>query len=118
MSVQVVYKNSRKTANSKVQAIFTGENFTLHEINSFSKSEISKLKQLINIKKNNSNNIYHLNLDNKIIVLVPVKKKLKFNDFEILGAQFYDYIKKNSFKKILINKNFIILIVIIVLFMG
>ena len=51
MSVQVVYKNSKKIANSKIQAIFTGENFTMSEINSLSKAEIIKLKKLINLKK-------------------------------------------------------------------
>ena len=107
MSVQVVYKNSKKIANFKIQAIFTSENFKLSEINSLSKVEISKLKKLINLKNDNSNSIYHLNLDNKIVVLIPVKKKFKFNDYEVLGAQFYDYLKKNSFKKISINKNFV-----------
>ena len=51
MSVQVVYKNSKKIANSKIQAIFTSENFTMSEINSLSKAEIIKLKKLINLKK-------------------------------------------------------------------
>ena len=63
MSVQVVYKNSKKIANSKVQAVFTGENFTMSEVNSLSKAEIIKLKKLINLKKINSNNLFHLNLD-------------------------------------------------------
>ena len=40
MSVQVVYKNNKKIANSKVQAIFTSEKFTMSEINSLSKAEI------------------------------------------------------------------------------
>ena len=55
MSVQVVYKNSKKIANFKIQAIFTSENFKLSEINSLSKVEISKLKKLINLKNDNSN---------------------------------------------------------------
>ena len=107
MSVQVVYKNSKKIANSKVQAVFTGENFTMNEINSLSKVEIIKLKKIINFKNDNSNNISHLNLDNKIIILIPVNKNFKINDFEILGAKLYEYLKKNSFKKISISKNFI-----------
>ena len=94
MSVQVVYKNSKKIANSKIQAIFTSENFTMSETNSLSKAETTKLKKLINLKKFNSDNIFHLNLDDKIIVLIPVKKNFKINDFEILGAKFYDYLKK------------------------
>ena len=107
MSVQVVYKNSKKIANSKVQAVFTGENFTMSEINSLSKVEIIKLKKIINFKNGDSNNISHLNLDSKIIILIPIKKNLKINDFEILGAKLYEYLKKNSFKKISISKNFI-----------
>ena len=39
MSVQVVYKNSKKIANSKIQAIFIGENFAMIKINSLSKLE-------------------------------------------------------------------------------
>ena len=88
MSVQVVYKNSKKIANSKIQAIFTSENFTMSEINSLSKAEIIKLKKLINLKKDNSNNIFHLNLDNKIIVLIPVKKILKLMILKFLGQNF------------------------------
>ena len=107
MSVQVVYKNSKKIANSKVQAVFTGENFTMSEISSLSKLEITKLKKIINFKNVNSNNIFHLNLDNKIIILIPVKKNFKINDFEILGAKLYEYLKNNSFKKVSISKNFI-----------
>ena len=53
MSVQVVYKNSKKIANFKIQAIFTSENFKLSEINSLSKVEISKLKKLIYLKNDN-----------------------------------------------------------------
>ena len=99
MSVQVVYKNSKKIANSKIQAIFISENFTMSEINSLSKGETTKLKKLTNLKKRNLDNIFHLNLDDKIIVLIPVKKNFKINDFEILGAKFYEYLKKIHFKK-------------------
>ena len=106
MSVQVVYKNIKKIANSKIQAIFTGENFTMSEINSLSKAEIIKLKKLINLKKANSDNIFHVNLDNKIIILISVKKNFKTSDFEYLGAKFYEYLKKNIFQKISISKNF------------
>ena len=108
MSVQVVYKNNKKKiANSKVQAIFTSEKFTISEINSLSKAEILKLKKLISFKNGDTNDIFHLNLDNKIIILIPIKKNFKINDYEILGAKFYEYIKKNLFKKISIFKNFI-----------
>ena len=67
MSVQVVYKNNKKIANSKVQAIFISEKFTISEINSLSKAEILKLKNLINFKNSGTKDIFHLNLDNKII---------------------------------------------------
>ena len=93
MSVQVVYKNSKKIANSKIQAIFTSENFTMSQINSLKKVEMLKLKKLINLKKVNLDDIFHLNLDDKIIVLIPVKKNFKINDFEILGARLYEYLK-------------------------
>ena len=65
MSVQVVYRNNKKIANSKVQAIFISEKFTISEINSLSKAEISKLKKLINLKNSDTNDIFHLNLDIK-----------------------------------------------------
>ena len=107
MSVQVVYKNSKKIANSKIQAIFLSENFAMTKINSLSKVEIMKLKKLANLRKVNSDNIFHLNLDSKIIILIPIKKNFKINEFEILGAKFYEYLKKNSFQKISISNNFI-----------
>ena len=107
MSVQVVYKNSKKIANSKIQAIFTSENFMMSEINSLSKAETTKLKKLINLKKVSLDDIFHLNLDDKIIVVIPVKKNFKINDFEILGAKFYEYLKKNTLQKISISNNFV-----------
>ena len=87
MSVQVVYKSSKKIANSKIQAIFTSENFTMSEINSLSKVETSKLKKLTNLKKFNSDNIFHINLDDKIIVLIPL-----FNN-HLLSVSFSPWVK-------------------------
>ncbi len=106
MSVQVVYKNSKKKANSKVHAVFTDDNFKIIHSNSLSKSELLFIKKLVNFKNINSNKIIHFNLfNNKIIILVAIKKNLKINDFENLGANFYEYIRKNSLKEISISNN-------------
>ena len=106
MSVQVVYKNSNKIANSKVHAVFTDENFNIDRKNSLSKSDTLIVKKLVNIKKNNLKKITHFSLSNgKTFILVAIKKNLKTNDFENLGAEFYEYIKDNSLKKISISND-------------
>ena len=59
----------------------------MHEI--LSKEETTKLKKLINLKNQvNLDNIFHLNLDDKIIVLIPVKKNFKINILSFLERNF------------------------------
>ena len=64
MSVQVVYKNSKKIANSKIQAIFKWK-FCNERNKFFVKARNNEIKKINKSKKFNSDNIFHLNLDKK-----------------------------------------------------
>jgi len=82
MSVQVVYKNSKKIANIKIQAIFTSENFKLSEINSLSKVEISKLKKLEFNKK------FKLEIKKLILILNLKNNTFVHRDFHVSNMMY------------------------------
>ena len=100
MSVQVVYKNKAKPSNPGVIALFADEKFRIKNTNGFlSKNEISYIEKTLKNKKNTKENIVSFNINEKTtVILISLKKDLKSFDVENLGAVFYNFIKKNSFK--------------------
>ena len=100
MSVQVVYKNKAKSSNLGVIALFVDEKFRIKNTNGFlSKNEISYIEKTLKNKKNTKENIVSFNINEKTtVILISLKKDLKSFDVENLGAVFYNFIKKNSFK--------------------
>ena len=100
MSVQVVYKNKAKSGNLGVIALFVDEKFRIKNTNGFlSKNEISYIEKTLKNKKNTKENIVSFNINEKTtVILISLKKDLKSFDVENLGAVFYNFIKKNSFK--------------------
>ncbi len=104
MSVQVVYKNKAKSGNLGVIALFTDEKFRIKNTNGFlSKNEISYIEKTLKNKKNTKENIVSFNINEKTtVILISLKKDLKSFDVENLGAVFYSFIKKNSFKDLYI----------------
>ena len=52
-----------------------------------------KLKKLINLKNIERTDIFHLNLDNKIIILIPVKENFKIPVFVYQVSGEYSLIK-------------------------
>ena len=100
MSVQVVYKNKAKSGNPGVIALFADEKFRIKNTNGFlSKNEISYIEKTLKNKKNTKENIVSFNINEKTtVILISLKKDLKSFDVENLGAVFYNFIKKNSFK--------------------
>ena len=100
MSVQVVYKNKAKSGNLGVIALFADEKFRIKNTNGFlSKNETSYIERILKNKKNTKENIVFFNINEKTtVILISLKKDLKSFDVENLGAVFYNFIKKNSFK--------------------
>jgi len=102
MSVQVVYKNKAKSSNSGVIALFTEDKFQIKNIRSFlSKNETSFVEKILKNKKNTKESIISFNINEKTtLILISLKKDLKGSDVENLGAEFYNFIKKNLFKNL------------------
>ena len=102
MSVQVVYKNKGKSSNSGVIAIFANEVFQVKNLFGFmSTNEISYLQKILKNKKNKKEKIISFNINEKTnIIVISVKKDLNSHGIENLGASFFNFVKKNSFKEI------------------
>ena len=102
MSVQVVNKNKAKSSNLGVIALFTEDKFQIKNTSRFlSKDEASYIEKILKNKNNTKENIISLNINEKTtVILISLKKDLKGSDVENLGAKFYNFIKKNSFKDV------------------
>ena len=102
MSVQVVYKNKAKSGNLGVIALFADEKFRIKNTNGFlSKNETSYIERILKNKKNTKEKIVSFNINEKTtVILISLKKDLKGFDVENLGAEFYNFVKKNSFKDV------------------
>ena len=65
-----------------------------------SKAETYYVERILKNKQNNKENIISFNLNEKTtIIIISLKKELKASDVENLGAEFYNFIKKNSLKE-------------------
>ena len=102
MSVQVINKSKVKLGNSSVIALFAGEKFEVKNISSvLSKKETFYLEKILKNKKNNKENIISFHMNEKtVVILISIKKNLKSFDVENLGAEFYNFVKKNSFQDV------------------
>ena len=102
MSVQVIYKNKAKSSVPGVIALFGDEKFQIKNLSTlFSKNEASYIEKIVKNKKNTKENIISFNLNDKsTVILISIKKILKGSDVENLGAQFYNFIKKNNIKNV------------------
>ena len=102
MSVQVVYKNKVKSSNSGVIALFSEDRFQIKNTGSFlSKIETSYVEKILKNKKNTKENIISFNINEKTtLILISLKKNLKGSGVENLGAEFYNFMKKNFFKDV------------------
>ena len=102
MTVQVLYKNKAKSSNTDVTVLFTEDKFHLKNAKRFlSMKDTLFVEKILKNKKNIKENIYSFNInENSTLILVSLKKDLKSSDIENLGAEFYIFIKKNSFKEV------------------
>ena len=102
MTVQVLYKNKSKSSNLGVIALFTEDKFQLKKANNFlSKKEVLYVEKIVKNKIKTKENIISLNVNEKTtLILISIKNDLKSSDVENMGAEFYNFIKKNSFEDI------------------
>ena len=108
MTVQVLYKNNVKSGNIGVVALFTEDKFQIKNTGGFlSKKETFYVEKILKNKKNTKENIISFNINEKsTLILISLKKDLKSFDVENLGAEFYNFIKKNSFNDVsIINES-------------
>ena len=102
MSVQVVYKNKGKSRNSGVIALFSNEALHVKNLLGYmSNDESSYIQKILKNKKSNKEKIISFNISEKTtVIVISVKKDLNDHGIENLGANFFNFIKKNSFKEI------------------
>ena len=102
MTVQVLYKNKVKSSNSSVIALFAEDKFQIKNGRDFlSKNETSYVEKILKNRKNTKENIISLNINEKTtLILISLKKDLKGCDVENLGAEFYNFTKKNLFNDV------------------
>ena len=102
MTVQVLYKNKAKSTNTGVIALFTEDKFQINNLETFLlKNEAAYVKKLLKNRKETKEKIISFNINEKnTLILISSKKDSKESDIENLGAEFYSFIKKNSFKNI------------------
>ena len=102
MTVQVVYKNKGKSSHSTVVVMFADDKFgvkTAH--NFFSSGENSYIQKTIKSKKDTKDKIISFNINPKLVVIIiSIQKDLKSFGVENLGANFFNFAKKNSYKNI------------------
>ncbi len=99
MTVQVLYKNKSKSSNLGVIALFSEDKFQIKNAKSIlSKNQASYVEKILKTKKKSKENIISLNLNEKTtLILISLKKDLKSSDVENIGAEFFNFMKKNLF---------------------
>tara|TARA_S200000501_G_scaffold58955_1_gene49333 strand:+ start:41 stop:1504 length:1464 start_codon:yes stop_codon:yes gene_type:complete len=102
MTIKFTYKNKAKSSNLEAIVLFTDEKFQTKNLKNFiSKNQASYVEKTLKNRKINKENIISFNLNEKTrIILISLKKDLKGNGVENLGAEFYNFIKKNLLNEI------------------
>ena len=99
MPIKINYSNKTDSEPSANLVLFSNEKFNINGLKKYlSNSEFSYINDLLktsDLKKNLF--VFEVNSKKKI-VLISIKNNLKTSDVENLGAEFYNYIKNNSFK--------------------
>ena len=97
MSLKINYSNKTLSKNSSNIVLFTNEDFKINRLKNFLlDSEFSYIDELLK-NSDSKKNLFLFEVNSKKkIVLISIKKNLKFSDIENLGAEFY---KKINFGK-------------------
>ena len=105
MSVQVVYKNKAKSSLSGTVVVFVDDKYKIYSSNILlNKKEILYLNNIIKIRKNDKNKLFTVDInENKSALIISYGKNNSIHTFETLGAKFFEFLEKNSFKNILVS---------------
>ena len=101
MSIKISIKNSLNPKSVKNHVFFTNQNF---KIDNLSKLPISKFSNFINksvgLSDLDQRNFLSFNINaSEKIILVKMKNNSSSLEIEKIGAEFYVYLKSNSFLK-------------------
>ena len=105
MSLKINYLDKKKSSN-KNKAIFVQQNIKISEFKGEFDDKINqKILKLIKQNKNlKENKIFSINEDfNRKIIIIFLSRSINELEFEKLGANFYDYLKKNDVDDIFIK---------------
>ena len=104
MTVQVINKNMAKSGDSSVLVLFADEKFQLKTSGDLlAKNESSYLQKLLKLKRNSKEKIIAFNITDKTtVIIISIKKDLNSFGVENLGANFFNFLKKNSFQNVTI----------------
>ncbi len=106
MTVQISHINKANIKTSYNQVLFTNKNLDINNLKKdFTKDEGLFIKDILK-KTNNKKGIFLFNVSSKKkLILIPVKEDLDEIGVENLGAEFYNFIKKNLIYDFSINSN-------------
>ncbi len=106
MTISINYKNSAVKKNSTNLILFIDENFTISTLKKhLLSSDFSFIADLIKTKEL-KNKILSFDISSKKkIIIVSLKKNIKPNNIENLGAKFYDLYKDLKNSDYLLNSN-------------
>ena len=102
MSIKINIKKSLNVKLVKIYVFFTDQNFKIINLNKLSISKFSSfIKKSISSNNLVSKNIISFNINaSQKIILIKLKNNQTSLEIEKLGAEFYMYLKSNSYFKI------------------
>jgi len=103
MSIKIKYINKINKSNKLNYTLFVNEKFELSSIKQFLNQDEIKYINLLIKNKNIKKNILYFDLNERKSVIL-INKNFKISE-ENLGAEFYSFIKENSFKNVILFGN-------------
>ena len=108
MSIQISYKKQINEKLIKNYVLFSDDNFKIHSLNEMAlANKASFIKEIIKKNESKKSKFLAFNINSiQRIILISLKKKTNSLENEKIGADFYNFIKSNSFFNLtLIEKN-------------
>ena len=108
MAIQISYKKQINEKLIKNYVLFSDDGFKIHSLNEMTLGKkASFIKEIIKKNESKKSNFLAFNINSiQRIILISLKKKTNSLENEKIGADFYNFIKSNSFFNLtLIEKN-------------
>ena len=108
MSIQISYKKQINEKLIKNYVLFSDDGFKIHSLNEMTLgNKASFIKEIIKKNESKKDNFLAFNINSiQRIILISLKKKTNSLENEKISADFYNFIKANSFFNLtLIEKN-------------